>query len=77
MQMTRKIKQVHVGLEAIRVIRVYLKKFPFTKEFFSSGETMKLETFGKRFRVRLYKFNPDLVYYLDNRVRFGFRVKVN
>ena len=74
-QMSGLIQQMSPGLEAIQAIRAYLKKFPFTKEFFDSHQPLNLENFGKRFRVKLYKFSPALVFYLDNRIRFGFRAE--
>jgi len=64
------------GLEAIRAIKAYLNKFPFTKEFFAPGQSIDLEGFGKRFRVKLYKFDPQMIYYLDNEIEFGFRKEV-
>jgi hypothetical protein len=75
-QMSGQLQPVGVGWEAMQAIRAYLKKFPFTKEFFDAGEPFDLDAFGKRFRVRLYKFSPTLVYYLDNQIRFGFRERV-
>ncbi len=75
-QMTGSIATISMGLESAEAIGVYLKKFQFTKEFFSSGGALNLEAFTARFRVRLYKFNPALVYYLDNSLRFGFRERV-
>lgn len=75
-QMSGHIEPLLAGLEAIQVIRAYLKKFPFTKDFFEPGQSVNLKTFRKRFKVRLYRFSPDLVYYLDNRVRFGFRAEI-
>jgi uncharacterized protein YhbP (UPF0306 family) len=75
-QMSGSITALSPGLEAIRSIKAYLKKFPFTKEFFSSGQSIDLEGFGKRFRVKLYKFDPHLIYYLDNEIEFGFRREV-
>ncbi|MBN2031937.1 MAG: pyridoxamine 5'-phosphate oxidase family protein [Deltaproteobacteria bacterium] len=75
-QMSGKIERLRPGLESLRALRAYLKKFPFTKEFFDSGDKPDLEGFSKRFRVRLYCFRPDLLYYLDNRIRFGFREKI-
>jgi uncharacterized protein YhbP (UPF0306 family) len=75
-QMSGSISPVSVGIEALRALRGYLKKFPFTEEFFDQGQKLDLEAFAKRFRVRLYRFKPDLVYYTDNRVRFSFREKV-
>jgi uncharacterized protein YhbP (UPF0306 family) len=76
-QMSGTVSPVSVGIEALRAVRGYLKKFPFTEEFFDQGQKMDLEAFAKRFRVRLYRFKPDVVYYMDNRIRFSFREKVS
>ena len=35
------------GMEVIQVIRAYLKKFPFTKEFFDSGEFIEFRNLRK------------------------------
>jgi len=75
-QMSGKIQHVPIGLETVQVIRAYLKKFPFTKEFFKPGQKMDMASFEKRFRVKLYRFTPTIVYYLDNQIRFGFREEV-
>jgi uncharacterized protein YhbP (UPF0306 family) len=75
-QMSGRITTLWPGLEALRALRAYLKKFPFTEEFFDSRDQLDLEGFSKRFRVRFYCFRPDLVYYLDNRIRFSFRERV-
>lgn len=75
-QMSGKIEALRPGLEALRAVRAYLKKFPFTKEFFDSGDRPDLEGFSKRFRVRLYRLRPNLLYYSDNRIRFSFREQV-
>lgn len=75
-QMSGAVVELSPGLEAVKVIGSYLKKFPFTKDFFSRGETLDLAGFSRRFRVRLYALDPDTVYYLDNRIRFGFRERV-
>lgn len=72
-QMSGKIAPVPVGLEAVDAIRGYLKKFSFTKEFFQGGQAIDLEAFTKRFRVKLYRLSPKLLYYMDNSIRFGFR----
>jgi uncharacterized protein YhbP (UPF0306 family) len=75
-QMTGRIEALSMGVESAEVIMVYLKKFQFTKELFSSGIPLNLDAFTSRFRVKLYKFNPTLIYYLDNSFRFGFRERV-
>jgi hypothetical protein len=76
-QMSGSIESISVGFEALDVVRAYLKKFSFTREFFSSKEDLDLDAFAKRFRVKLYKFKPDFVYYMDNSIRFGFRERIN
>ena len=70
------IAPVESGLEAIQVLKAYLKKYPFTKEFFGQNTALDLKSFGERFGVKLYKFIPELVYYLDNQIRFAFREAV-
>jgi hypothetical protein len=75
-QMTGSLSPMSPGLETVRALRAYLKKFPFTMEFFGSGEKMDLDGFAKRFRVRLYRYQPDLLYYIDNRIRFSFRERL-
>lgn len=75
-QMSGVIAEVPPGLEAVRAVEAYLKKFSFTREFFGGTETLDLAAFAGRFRVRLYGLSPREVYYLDNAVRFGFRERV-
>ena len=75
-QMSGHIKPLPAGLEAIQAIGAYLKKFPFTQDFFEQGQPVNLEAFKKRFKVRFYRYSPDLVFYLDNRIRFGFRAEI-
>jgi uncharacterized protein YhbP (UPF0306 family) len=76
-QMAGSIEMVSGKLEGLEVIGKYLKKFGFTKDFFSKDQAMDLDAFAKRFNVRLYKFKPSLVYYQDNSIRFGFREEID
>jgi len=76
LQMTGRIQAVKPGLEAARVLPAYLKKYPFTEDFFKDNLSLDLDAFAKRFGVKLYGFKPSLVYYLDNQIRFAFREKV-
>ncbi len=76
-QMSGSIDMVSGKLEAVESIGKYLKKFGFTKDFFSKDQAMDLDAFAKRFHVRLYKFRPTLIYYLDNSIRFGFREAID
>lgn len=76
LQMAGRIRMVKPGLEAVGVLREYLKKYPFTADFFKGNLTLDLDNFAERFGVRLYGFVPSLIYYLDNRIRFAFREAV-
>jgi hypothetical protein len=76
LQMSGSIHPVEGRLETFQVLRAYLNRFPFTKDFFKKNTSMDPESFWERFGVRLYQFKPVLVYYLDNRIRFAFREEV-
>jgi uncharacterized protein YhbP (UPF0306 family) len=76
LQMTGRVRPVEDGREALGALRAYLKKYPFTQEFFDKNTPLALASFRDRFGVRLYKFIPALVYYLDNQIRFAFREEV-
>lgn len=75
-QMTGRIQSLSPGLEALRALRAYLKKFPFTKDFFEAGQPLNLGAFSKTFRVKFYRYTPSLLYYLDNSIKFGFRAEI-
>lgn len=70
------INLVPPGLESIQSLRAYLKKYPFTRDFFDSDQALSLSAIMKRFKVRLYRFQPSIMYYLDNHIRFGFKERV-
>ena len=76
LQMTGRVRAVNPGLKAVQVLRAYLKKYPFTTNFFKENVSLDLDTFAERFGVKLYGFIPSLVYYLDNQIRFAFREEV-
>ncbi len=76
LQMTGRVRHIKPGLEALQVLRAYLKKYPFTTDFFKGNKPLDLDAFSERFGVKLYGFIPSLVYYLDNQIRFAFREEV-
>lgn len=75
-QMSGRIQSLSPGLEAVRALRAYLKKYPFTREFFGKDQSLDLTAFLTRFRVKLYRFEPSLLYYMDNSIRFSFRAEI-
>ena len=59
-----------------RFWEVYLKKFPFVKQFFPAGSTGGMLQ-KKLAGVRLYRIVPQTLYYIDNSRGFGHREMLN
>jgi len=76
LQMSGVIRKSGIDLKAISAVQAYLKKFPFTRDFFKDNQPADLNGFIARFKVSLYHFTPDRVYYQDNQIRFGFRAEI-
>ena len=76
-QMSGTVEMVSGKLEALEIISSYLKKYGFTRKFFSGNQALDVDAFADRFNVRLYRFRPTLLYYLDNSLGFGFREAVD
>ena len=76
LQMSGCIQTADSKFDAIQVLREYLKKYPFTKDFFKRKVSLDLKMLSDRFGVKLYRFVPTLVYYLDNQIKFAFRAEV-
>ena len=77
LQMAGTIAPVPVGVTAATAVVAYLKKFPFTREFFSTPGSYDLEAFSRRFNVKFYRFQPHRMLYMDNAIAFGFRTQVH
>jgi uncharacterized protein YhbP (UPF0306 family) len=74
-QMSGLVRQASTGMAGARAVAAYLQRFPFTQDLFDPGAATNLAAFTKRFKVKLYRFDPQLVFYQDNGIRFGFRVQ--
>ena len=74
-QMSGVIRQVPTGMAGAQALGAYMQRFPFTKEFFKPDQSIDLAAFAKQFKTKFYRFDPDLVFYQDNRIRFGFRIE--
>ena len=75
-QISGTIQPLSPGLEAAKAVAAYEKKFSFIREFFQGKQTLDLKAFTEKFDVSFYRFTPDKIYYLDNRVDFSFRAEV-
>ena len=63
-----------------RFWEVYLKKFPFVKQFFPvGGQAGGLRDMlqAKLSGIRLYRIVPQTVYYIDNSRGFGYRERLD
>ena len=76
-QISGSIQPLSPGLEAAKVVAAYEKKFSFIREFFKGKRTLDLKAFSEKFDVSFYRFAPDKIFYLDNRVDFSFRAEVS
>lgn len=74
-QMEGVISRGGYGEKSLQVFRAYMKRFPFVHEIMNRPFSGSLENFTEQFKVKWYRFVPEKMVYLDNAVRFGFRVK--
>ena len=75
LQMAGSLAEVPFGTEAARVLAAYVKKFPTVKGFFVEA-AFDLARFAQKFRVRLYAFAPEQVFYVNNEIGFGKRREI-
>jgi uncharacterized protein YhbP (UPF0306 family) len=75
-QISGTIQPLSPGIEAVKAVSAYEKKFSFIREFFQGRQALDLNAFSEKFDVRFYRFTPDSIFYLDNRVDFSFRAEV-
>lgn len=76
-QMTGTVRRIRSAGLSVKTITAYLKRFPFTREFFAEDTTPNLDSFFSRFKARLYAFTPTDVYLIDNRFGFGTRQRID
>lgn len=60
-------------VEKAKALAIYLRKFPFVAEFFSSPSKISLSVFTKATSTVFYKIVPSRLFYLDNEKGFGHR----
>ncbi len=76
-QMTGTVERIQSAAMSLKVIAIYLQRFPFTREFFADDASPDQEAFFSRFKARLYAFTPTEVFYSDNRFGFATRQRIN
>ena len=76
LQMSGKLFAASKGVEASKAMLAYVKKFPIVKTFFSEIKNLDLNDFSCKFHAKLYCFNPEAIFLMDNSVEFGFRKEI-
>lgn len=75
-QMSGRIHTQKKGPSSLSIVAGYLKKYPFTSDFFPTGSRVSLDLFKNVFNADLYRFAPSEIHYLDNELGFGSRKKI-
>jgi uncharacterized protein YhbP (UPF0306 family) len=75
-QMSGTIERIRSVTLSLKAIAAYMKRFPFTREFFPNSDTPDGDAFFSRFNARIYALTPTDVYYTDNRFGFGARQQI-
>jgi uncharacterized protein YhbP (UPF0306 family) len=74
LQMEGTVEMITSKVQKGKALALYLKKYPFVKQFFDDPGSISLSAVQKVGAVEFYKFAPTLIYYLDNSKGFGERV---
>ena len=73
-QMTGKISDTGINKKSGLAFNAYLKKFDFIGEIKTAVTLINdITSVESAFKVKFYKFTPELIYYLDNNIEFGFK----
>lgn len=75
-QMSGNVKRISAGAEAVDVVKSYIHKFPTVNSFFSDISSIDFNRLCSRLHTKLYCFTPQMIYYMDNRIGFGFREEI-
>ncbi len=71
LQMNGRIERVLKQREAVAAAGDYIKKFKM-----DIGKKDALQFIIQHFHASFYKFIPEIVYYMDNRIKFGLSKKI-
>ncbi len=74
LQMDGRVAAVGLGAEAAEAFAGYVARFPTVRGFFDGP--FDLGDLLDKFRSRLYAFEPERVFYLNNRAGFGKRIEI-
>jgi uncharacterized protein YhbP (UPF0306 family) len=76
LQMEGQVERIAGATAKARGLAIYLKRYPFVKEFFSEHGAISSQVAKKVAGVSLYSFRPFYILYTDNETGFGTRWKL-
>jgi uncharacterized protein YhbP (UPF0306 family) len=76
LQMEGQVERIAGATARARGLAIYLKRYPFVKEFFSEDGSISSQIVKKVAGVHLYSFRPFYILYTDNETGFGTRWKL-
>ena len=74
LQMEGAVEKIASKTLKAKAMALYLKKYPFVKQFFDAPGTVSSLVAEKTGKVEFYGFYPTLIYFLDNSKGFGSRM---
>ena len=76
LQMEGTVERV-TGIRAqARALAIFLRRYPFAREFISDPSALSASIAKKVSNVALYRFRPTKILYVDNEMGFGTRWKL-
>ncbi|MBI4964089.1 MAG: pyridoxamine 5'-phosphate oxidase family protein [Desulfomonile tiedjei] len=73
LQMNGRVEPVSGRSARGRALSLYLKRYPFVSEFFSSPLSVGVSVAKKMSKIELYLFRPERILYVNNEAGFGTR----
>lgn len=75
LQLIGAVLPVDNALETAKALTRYVQKFPLINTFFPGQGILNIRDINERFRARLYRFQAERIWYMDNGKGFGYRVE--
>jgi uncharacterized protein YhbP (UPF0306 family) len=76
-QMVGTVQRIRSAALSLKTVAAYLKRFPFTLDFFPGDAAPDANAFFSRFKARLYALTPTDMFYTDNRFGFAARQQIH
>jgi len=73
LQMEGRVEPVSSKPAQVHALSVYLKRYPFVREFLSSPLSVAAGVAKKMSKIKLYLFRPERILYVNNEAGFGTR----